>query len=61
MNLQTYMVSADRCMNILDVPQERVFEGKDPLAMRTEWPESGRLEFKNVSLRYRPNTEVVLH
>ena len=24
------------------------------------WPENGKIEFKNVSLKYRPDTELVL-
>ncbi len=28
--------------------------------MRPNWPESGRVEFENVYLKYRPTTEVVL-
>ena len=54
------MVSADRCMKILEVPQEAVLEGSNPLEIRDMWPEHGKMQFKNVSLRYRPNTEVVL-
>lgn len=27
----------------------------------TEWPQAGTIEFKNVSLRYRPGTEVILN
>lgn len=27
---------------------------------RDNWPEEGRMEFKSVYLRYRPNTELVL-
>jgi len=30
------------------------------LLNRPNWPEEGVMEFKNVSLRYRPTTEVVL-
>ena len=28
---------------------------------RDQWPESGKIEFKNVFLKYRPTTEVVLN
>lgn len=28
---------------------------------RDQWPENGQIEFKNVSLKYRPDTETVLH
>ena len=28
---------------------------------RDNWPEKGEIEFKNVSLRYRPDTDIVLN
>jgi len=36
-------------------------EKSELLQGRPSWPESGALEFKDVSLRYRPQTETVLH
>ena len=32
-----------------------------PLYGRDQWPEKGVVEFRNVNLRYRPNTDMVLH
>lgn len=32
-----------------------------PLHGRDKWPEKGIVEFRNVSLKYRPNTDTVLH
>ena len=61
MSMQNNMVSAQRCINMLDILQEKVVEGADPLAQRPDWPEQGSVEFKDVSLRYRPNTEIVLN
>lgn len=57
------MVSADRCMKLLEVPQERLFdpENRNILQGRDQWPERGAMEFKNVSLKYRPDTATVLH
>lgn len=52
------MVNADRCMQLLDVPEEQQI---GTTAIRPQWPEEGLVEFKGVSLRYRPNTDVVLH
>jgi len=57
------MVNVDRCLKVLDIPQEQSEppeEKKDFFMERPEWPESGRVEFENVFLKYRPNTEVVL-
>lgn len=57
------MVAADRCMRLLGVVQEKVHPASDGdvLIERPDWPEKGALEFKNVSLRYRPTTEIVLN
>ena len=63
MQWQSAMVSADRCLKLLEVPQEKLFddEYKNILEGRDQWPEQGQIEFKNVSLKYRPDTETVLH
>lgn len=60
MYLQSSMVNAYRCMKVLEVPQERK-ETNYLLKDRDEWPEYGNLSFQNVSLKYRPNTDTVLH
>ena len=60
MNLQSNMVNADRCMKLLEVPQESLLQN-DIMERRKSWPEQGRIEFKGVSLKYRPMTETVLH
>ena len=56
-------MNADRCMKICDIIQEtNTFgkEGKNILNNRQQWPEIGNVEFRNVSLKYRPTTELVL-
>lgn len=58
------MVNADRCLNLLKIPQEN-FEGSMPLQsfkrINPDWPQQGEIEFKDVFLKYRPTTEVVLN
>ena len=57
------MVNVNRCLTVLNVPQERNHD-KDSYAFlqnRPNWPEQGRIEFNGVSLKYRPNTEIVLN
>lgn len=67
MQIHNTMVSAARCMKLIEVPQERAIPAEVrasagyPLSGRNQWPEQGAVEFKNVSLRYRPTTETVLH
>ena len=51
------MVSYDRCDQILSIPQE-AFDRDEKAA--GNWPFSGRIEFDNYCLRYRPETELVL-
>ena len=56
--LESSMVSYDRCLKITNVPQEdqRPF---DP--HMTDWPQHPSIEFKDFSLRYRSDTELVLN
>lgn len=66
MFLQSRLVNAERCMMLNKIPQEVEIEqdNKDVstlLSNRPNWPEEGNIEFKDVSLRYRPNTEIVLN
>ena len=62
-SLQGNMVNADRCMKVLDIPQEASVDPgqEDLLKGRPAWPERGSLQFEGVSLKYRPNTEIVLN
>ena len=41
-----------------DSPQEKS-EGEQP--KDPNWPSKGKLEFRNVTMKYRPNTETVLN
>ena len=57
------MVNADRCFNLLKIPQENM-DGTLPLESfkqsYPDWPSQGEIQFKDVFLQYRPTTEVVL-
>lgn len=52
------MVSVQRFLSLETVPQEASDHTEEVDAM---WPTEGRVEFKNVFLRYRPGTEIVLN
>lgn len=57
------MVRVDRCFKLLDIPQESTdvnVKAMRELEKRPEWPENGEIEFVDVNLKYRPNTEIVL-
>ena len=64
MQLESRMVNVQRCLSLLDVPQEKI-EGDLPLevfkARFPTWPDHGHIQFNNVVLRYRPDTEIVLN
>lgn len=51
------MVSFDRCLKITEVAQEKEHR-KD--ACPENWPLQGKIEFRDFSLRYRPDTDLVL-
>ncbi len=51
------MVSVQRFVNLKDVPQEANTHSIEVDAL---WPSHGLVEFKNVTLKYRPNTPAVL-
>ena len=58
------MVNVQRCFGLLTIPQEKI-EGEHPIETFKKcnpgWPQLGKVEFDNVVLRYRPNTEIVLN
>ena len=51
------MVSYDRCIGLLKIPQENFEVHLQPKVI---WPDEGKIVFDNISLRYRPDTELVL-
>jgi ABC-type multidrug transport system fused ATPase/permease subunit len=59
--IEQRMVNIDRCLKILDIPQENLEgSGEYQKVLNSGWPNEGKIEFQNVFLRYRPNTEIVL-
>ena len=60
--LETNMVGMERCTKYTEIPGERpsVIEETDAALIKQHWPSEGRIRFENYSVRYRPNTEVVL-
>ena len=56
--IESDFVSYDRCLKMLEIPQEA--EEHRQNIIDTEWPNNGKVEFKNYSLKYRPDTEIVL-
>ena len=56
---QRIMCDVQRVFNLQDAPQENYDEPKD-VKVKENWPENGKISFKDAELRYRPNTELVL-
>ena len=55
---ESSLVSYERCLKIANIHQEDETLYDSSLK---EWPNSPSIEFKNYSLRYRPDTEIVLN
>ena len=60
MFIETQMVGAERCIIMTKVIQEKFVERGTHVDKRPNWPEQGQIEFNDVSLKYRPETELVL-
>jgi len=61
-NLENDMVSLERCCKYMTIVQEKPshIPAKDDQLIKENWPQSGEIEFRNYSVRYRPGTEIVL-
>ena len=57
-DLEGDFVSYHRCVKMLEIPQEA--EQRIDMPHLKHWPTEGAIEFKNYSLRYRPETDLVL-
>lgn len=58
-DVETNIVAVERIKEYGDTPQEAPWEipGKSP---PDAWPENGEVEFKEYSVRYRPELDLVL-
>ena len=56
-DLESNMTSYVRCLKILEIPQEDQTQLDSNL---NSWPNHGKIEFIDYSLKYRPETELVL-
>eukprot|EP00826_Nyctotherus_ovalis_P059778 TRINITY_DN8343_c0_g1_i8.p2 TRINITY_DN8343_c0_g1~~TRINITY_DN8343_c0_g1_i8.p2 ORF type:complete len:200 (-),score=49.13 TRINITY_DN8343_c0_g1_i8:455-1054(-) len=56
-NLETSMVSVERCYAFTEIIQEAESVRENDKA---EWPRSGAIEFQNYYVKYRPTTELIL-
>lgn len=59
--LETNMVAMERCLKYTEVQGEK--ESVLPIdkeLIEKKWPQEGKIRFENYSVKYRPNTEIVL-
>lgn len=59
--LENSMISMERCLKYTEVQGEKPsnLPGDEVLA-KQKWPQNGCIKFENYSVKYRPNTEIVL-
>lgn len=56
-DMEKKMASIQKCFKLLEIPQENYGQ---PRTTKKDWPPKGKIEFKEVELKYRPTTELVL-
>ena len=57
--IENSMISFERCLNYTKIPSEKAKIKKEDKNLEN-WPENGKIEFVNYSVKYRPDTEIVL-
>ena len=60
-NFSNLIISMERCLSFTNIESEKHLElHEDKNLALTNWPQFGKIEFKNYSVRYRPDTELIL-
>ena len=56
------MISVERAKKYTEIQGEKpsIIRGRDEKLEENNWPKEGKIRFENYSVRYRPNTEIVL-
>lgn len=58
-NLESNMISMERCLTYTNIETEKPQVMPNDTLL-PDWPSQGKIQFKNYSVRYRPDTEIVL-
>ena len=60
--LENIMISLERCLQYTKIKSEapNIIREKDEQLIEKKWPNEGNIKFENYSVKYRPNTEIVL-
>ena len=61
-DLENIMISLERCLQYTKIKSEapNKIKPKDEELTEKKWPTEGKIRFENYSVKYRPNTEIVL-
>lgn len=59
-DVETNIVAVERIKEYGETPQEAPWEIPNTTPPAS-WPDTGRVEFRNFSVRYRPGLDLVLH
>ena len=61
-DLENIMISLERCLQYLKIKSEAptIIKENDEKLIEEKWPQEGKIKFENYSVKYRPNTEIVL-
>ena len=61
-DLENIMISLERCLQYTRIESEAPNKiiPKDEELIEKKWPNEGKIKFENYSVKYRPNTEIVL-
>ena len=61
-DLENIMISLERCLQYTKIESEapNIIKSKDDQLIEKKWPNKGKIKFENYSVKYRPNTEIVL-
>jgi ABC-type bacteriocin/lantibiotic exporter with double-glycine peptidase domain len=56
---ESTLVSYERCLKIFEIPQEAPQHIEQ--TYNANWPKTGQIEFDKLTLKYRPDTDIVLN
>ena len=60
-DMEMSMISMERCYKYTKLTPEKNFILPDDVKLKgNNWPNEGKITFKDLSIKYRPNTEIVL-
>ena len=60
-DMEMSMISMERCYKYTQLtPEKNFILPEDEYLKEKNWPNEGKINFKDISIKYRPNTEIVL-